>query len=162
MQTSAYHKLCQDAEWPYRYVRDTHTVGACVRVYDSVYVLRVCVTFWRQVTMLFPAAGFSIIVTAYNMIGNPVTCACSQCGSSSIPLDVLNTHCWVTATYTIRSNLEDFGFQSGTFNFEVTGEGETSQRSKDAAVFSMLHNLTAGDCTPRSCLPCRSSCLRMS
>ncbi|XP_037092295.1 innexin inx2-like [Pollicipes pollicipes] len=48
--------------------------------------------------------GFSILVTAYSMIGNPVSCACSQCGSESVPLDAMNTYCWVTATYTVTKD----------------------------------------------------------
>ena len=60
-----------------------------------------------------PSAGFSILVTAYNMFGQPVQCACGQCGGASIPLDVLNAHCWVTATFTVRSDLHQFGFHPG-------------------------------------------------
>ena len=62
---------------------------------------------------LCPAAGFSILVTAYNMIGEPVSCACRNCGERSIPLAVMNSYCWVTATYTIPSKLEDLGFLEG-------------------------------------------------
>ena len=71
--------------------------------------------------VLCPAAGFSILVTAYNMIGNPVSCACRDCGGSSIPLEVMNAHCWVTATDTIRANLKELGFHPGLLIWVILG-----------------------------------------
>lgn len=69
---------------------------------------------YRLTTFLF--LGFSILVTAYNMLGEPVSCACAQCGATSIPLNVMNSHCWVTATYTVPSDLQKDGFSSGSTN----------------------------------------------
>jgi len=51
---------------------------------------------YRLTTFLF--LGFSVLVTAYNMLGEPVNCSCSGC-SGNITLSMMNTYCWITSTY---------------------------------------------------------------
>lgn len=78
---------------------------------------------YRLTTFLF--LGCSVLVTAYNMIGDPVMCACTHCGDSSIPQKVFDSHCWVTSTYIMRSELSNWGFHPGTTNL---GYGKYEER----------------------------------
>ncbi|XP_034119235.1 innexin shaking-B isoform X2 [Drosophila albomicans] len=43
--------------------------------------------------------SFSLIITTRQYVGNPIDCVHTK----DIPEDVLNTHCWIQSTYTLKS-----------------------------------------------------------
>ncbi|XP_037082838.1 innexin inx2-like [Pollicipes pollicipes] len=54
---------------------------------------------YRLTTFLF--LGFSILSTATSLIGNPINCFCADCASKDISKEVMDTHCWISGTFTL-------------------------------------------------------------
>ncbi|XP_043203825.1 innexin inx2-like [Amphibalanus amphitrite] len=60
---------------------------------------------YRVTTFLF--LSFSILSTANSLLGDPMNCACADCAKSGITKEIINTHCWITGTFTLPSKQPD-------------------------------------------------------
>lgn len=54
---------------------------------------------YRFTTFLFFV--FSILSTTNSMLGDPINCACDQCELAGLSKKMVDTHCWVSGTYTV-------------------------------------------------------------
>ncbi|XP_037079480.1 innexin inx2-like, partial [Pollicipes pollicipes] len=54
---------------------------------------------YRCTTFLF--LSFSILSTANSLIGNPINCVCGACAKAGISKNIIDTHCWISGTYTL-------------------------------------------------------------
>ncbi|XP_043229520.1 innexin shaking-B-like [Amphibalanus amphitrite] len=69
---------------------------------------------YRLTTFLF--LGFSILSTTTSLIGHPINCFCRDCEEKGISKEVIDTHCWITGTYTLPNKsavtMRKIGFES--------------------------------------------------
>ena len=58
-------------------------------------------------TLNYRCAAFSILSTANSLLGDPMNCACADCAKSGVTKEIINTHCWITGTFTLPSKQPD-------------------------------------------------------
>jgi len=89
---------------------------------------------YRLTTFLF--LGFSILSTTSSLVGHPINCFCGDCDGKKISSEVIDTHCWISGTYTLPEKSPEFNRRIG---FEMGYHGLGTQQKDEERKYHLYY-----------------------